>query len=218
MAVPRELQSAIAPQAYPASVVLAAVGLLALGLGWSWLALGALGLALANLAFFRNPSRVIPQGDRRVVSPADGRVVEVTKLDDPDEFVGPAWRIAIFLSVFNVHINRAPLSGRVRAVRRRGGRFLAAFRSDASERNVQLRLDLEGPGGTRIGVSQITGLIARRIVCHASEGGTLERGEPYGLICYGSRAEVYLPMRSEIAVRPGDRVRGGATILAEVPA
>ena len=218
MAVPRELQSAIAPQAYPASAVLAALGLLALGLGWTWLGLGALGLAMANLAFFRNPGRVIPPGDQRVVSPADGRVVEVTQLAEPDAFVGPAWRVAIFLSIFDVHINRAPFSGKVRAVRRRGGRFLAAFHRDASERNVQLRLDLEAPGGTRIGVSQITGLIARRIVCHASEGGTLERGEPYGLICYGSRAEVYLPIQSEIAVRPGDRVRGGETILAEVPA
>ncbi len=216
MAVPRELQAVIAPQAYPASAGLAVAALVALGLGWEWLALGAFALALANLAFFRNPRRAIPPGEHRIVSPADGRVVEVVRLEQPDAFVGPAWRVAIFLSIFNVHINRVPLSGKVRAVRRRGGRFLAAFRGDASERNVQLRLDLEGPGGVRIGVAQITGLVARRIVCHASEGGALERGEPYGLICYGSRVEVYIPIESEISVHPGERVRGGKTIIAEV--
>jgi phosphatidylserine decarboxylase len=218
LAVPRELQSAIAPAAYPLSVGLALAALLALFLGRPWLAGLAFGLALANLAFFRNPRRVIPPGEHRVVSAGDGRVVEVAALEDPDDFVGPARRIAIFLSVFNVHINRVPFSGKVRAVRRRGGRFLAAFRSGASERNVQVRLDIEGPDGVRVGVVQIAGLIARRIVCYPSVGGTLERGEPYGLICYGSRMEVYVPIESEICVGLGDRVRGGETVIAEVRA
>lgn len=218
MSVPRELQFLVAPQAYPVSLGLGVATLVALALGWTWLAAGAFGLALANLAFFRNPRRTIPAGDHRVLAPADGRVVDVVRLEQPDDFVGPAWRIAIFLSIFNVHINRVPLAGKVRAVRRRGGRFLAAFRSDASERNVQLRLDLEGPNDVRVGVSQITGLIARRIICLASEGGTLERGQPYGLICYGSRVEIYLPIDCEISVRPGQRVRGGSTIIAEVRA
>ena len=106
----------------------------------------------------------------------------------------------------------------VAAMRERPGRFLAAFRSGASERNVQVRLDIEGPDGVRVGVVQITGLIARRIVCYPSVGGTLERGEPYGLICYGSRMEVYVPIESEICVRLGDRVRGGETVIAEVRA
>jgi phosphatidylserine decarboxylase len=118
--------------------------------------------------------------------------------------------------VLDVHVNRAPLSGAVRAVRRGGTRFLAAFRPEAGAANVRLRLDLETATGLRAALVQITGLIARRIVCYASEGDPLVRGEPYGLICYGSRVELYLPVSSRIRVRPGDRVRGGESILAEV--
>jgi len=216
--VPRELQSPLAVQAYPVSVGLALAGGVALLLGWGWVAAVALLLALANLAFFRNPERVIPPGEKLVVSPADGRVVEVTRLEQPDGFVGPAWRVAIFLSIFNVHINRAPVSGKVRAVQKSGSRFLAAFNKNASERNVQSRMDLEGAEGLRVAVVQITGLIARRIISYPSEGGTLTRGQPYGLICYGSRVELYLPIESEIHVVPGDRARGGETIIAEVRA
>ena len=185
-------------------------------LGLGALALFSLLLAGANLAFFRNPRRQVPEGEQRVVAPADGRIVEVIKIEDPDGFVGAAWRVAIFLSVFDVHINRAPYSGRVRGIRSRGSKFLAAFNSDASELNVQTRMDIEGPDGTRIGVVQITGLIARRIVCYPTEGGAVVRGESYGLICYGSRMEIYLPADAQIRVQPGERVRAGETILAEV--
>ncbi len=175
-------------------------------------------LALANLAFFRNPRRVLPPGERVVVSPADGRVVEVAELEDPDGFVGKARRVAIFLSVLDVHVNRAPLAAKVCAIRRRGSEFLAAFKPDASERNVQLRMDLETPSGARLAVVQITGLIARRIRCYAREGDALERGQLYGLICYGSRVELYLPESAQIRVRVGDRVRGGASAIGEVVA
>jgi phosphatidylserine decarboxylase len=175
-------------------------------------------LALANLAFFRNPRRVPPPGERVVVAPADGRVVEVVELEDPDGFVGKARRVGIFLSVLDVHVNRAPLAARVCAIRRKGSEFLAAFRADASERNAQLRMDLETPSGTRLAVVQITGLIARRIQCWAREGDALERGQLYGLICYGSRVELYLPASAEVRVRVGDRVRGGASAIAEVRA
>jgi phosphatidylserine decarboxylase len=175
-------------------------------------------LALANLAFFRNPKRVPPPGERVVVSPADGRVVEVVELEDPDGFVGKAKRVAIFLSVLDVHVNRAPLAARVCAIRRKGSEFLAAFKADASERNVQLRMDLETASGARLAVVQITGLIARRIQCYAREGDGLERGQLYGLICYGSRVELYLPASADVRVRVGDRVRGGASAIGEVRA
>jgi phosphatidylserine decarboxylase len=175
-------------------------------------------LALANLAFFRNPRRVPPPGERVVVSPADGRVVEVVELEDPDGFVGKARRVAIFLSVLDVHVNRAPLAAKVCAIRRKGSEYLAAFKADASERNVQLRMDLETPSGARLAVVQITGLIARRIQCYAREGDALERGQLYGLICYGSRVELYLPASADVRVRVGDRVRGGASAIAEVRA
>ncbi len=223
---PRALRGPIAPQAWPISCVLmlGAAAMLWLdrafpSLGFAAPACGLLGaLALANLAFFRNPRRTAPPGDGLVLAPADGRVVEVAEVEDPEGFVGPSLRVAIFLSIFNVHVNRAPVSGKVRAVRRAGTDFRAAFRSDASQRNVRLRLDLETPGGARVGLVQITGLIARRIVCYAAEGDQLERGAPYGLICYGSRVEVYLPPAADVRVRVGDRVRGGSSVLAEVRA
>ncbi|MFQ5514608.1 MAG: phosphatidylserine decarboxylase [Myxococcota bacterium] len=216
MPVPRELRSPIVPQAFPVSAALGALALLTLLPGWGGAAAVLLGLAVAHLAFFRNPSRRIPPGEGRVLAPADGRVVEVVKLDDPDGFVGPAWRVAIFLSIFDVHVNRAPLSGVVRARRERGAGYQAAFRAEASERNVQLRLDLETSNGVRAAVVQITGLVARRIVCYPDVGGRLVRGEPYGLICYGSRVEVSLPVTAEIRVRRGDRVRAGETVIAEI--
>ena len=216
MAVPPALQSLVAPQGYLLSGALAAAAALLGAFGAGTLAGIALLLSAANLTFFRNPRRSIPQGEEHVVSPADGRVVEVVQVEDPEGFVGAAWRIAIFLSVFNVHVNRVPVSGKVRALRRKGTQFLAAFNAKASERNVQARLDLESSSGTRVAVVQITGLIARRIVSYPAEGDWLERGEPYGLICYGSRVELYLPQSARIQVERGARVRGGQTVLAEL--
>jgi phosphatidylserine decarboxylase len=216
MADLRVLGRPIAPQAWPLS---AGLGVFALGLGLlglPWIA-GLLALlALLNLAFFRNPRRHPPSGERLAVAPADGRVVEAEALEALDDFVGRSVRIAIFLSILDVHVNRVPLAGKVRGLRRSGSRFLAAFRAEASDLNVRARLDIETPTGSRYAVSQITGLVARRIVCHAAAGSVLERGQPYGLICYGSRVEVVLPASSEVRVKPGDRVRAGETVIAEV--
>jgi len=214
------------PIARPGWLLSAATALAAFSLSIAGTGLGVVSLryvswllyafAAANLAFFRNPKRVPPPGERVVVSPADGRVVEVTELEDPDGFVGKARRVAIFLSVLDVHTNRAPLAAKVCAIRRKGSEFLAAFRAEASARNVQLRMDLETPAGARLAVVQITGLIARRIQCYAREGDALERGQLYGLICYGSRVELYLPATADVRVRVGERVRGGASAIAEV--
>lgn len=216
MSAPAPLRGRIARQAYPASGALAAGAALAAALGATTVAAGALGLALANLAFFRNPRRAPPPGEHRVLASGDGRVVEVARLEEPDEFVGPGWRIAVFLSIFDVHVNRIPVTGKVRAVRRRGTDFRAAFRREASARNVQTRIDIEAPGGARVGVAQITGLVARRIVTCPDEGDAVTRGEPYGLICYGSRVETYLPAAAEPRVAPGDRVKAGQTVIAEL--
>ena len=214
--VPQALVGRIARPGLWISAALAALALLAAFFS-GVLAGTLLVLSGVNLAFFRNPERAIPEGDHRVVCPADGRVVEVVRIDDPGDFVGPALRIAIFLSVFNAHVQRVPLAAKVRAVRQSGAQFLAAFNADASHRNVQTRLDLETSGGTRLGLVQITGLIARRILCYATVGDSLVRGEPYGLICYGSRVELYLPQNATVHVCPGDRVRAGKTVVAEVP-
>jgi phosphatidylserine decarboxylase len=214
---PPQLARSIAAPAWRITGVLAVLGLAALGLLPAGGVIGEilLILAAANLAFFRNPRRTIPDAPGLVVSPADGRVVEVTELADADEFVGRAQRVAIFLSVFNVHTNRAPAAGKVRTVRRRGGEYRAAFSTHASSRNAQLRIDLETASGARLGVVQITGLIARRILCYASEGDELERGDLYGLICYGSRVELILPATAKVRVAVGDRVRGGSSVIAE---
>ncbi len=215
MAIPQSLRGPVARQGWVSSAVLAVLALG--GIAVSGVLAATLGLlALANLAFFRNPTRRVPTGEGVVVAPADGRVVEVARVDDPEGLVENAQRVAIFLSVLNVHVNRAPLSARVRSIRRSGSEFLAAFNPKASSLNVQSRLDLEAESGARVAVVQITGLIARRIVSYPDEGERLERGQPYGLICYGSRVELYLPGDCKIVVTPGDRVRGGSSVVAEM--
>ena len=185
--------------------------------GWTVLAVLLLGLAVFVGAFFRNPERSIPGDESTVVAPADGRVIEVGEIEAADG--RKALRIGIFLSVFNVHVNRAPVAGRVIEIRRSGNAYLAAFNRDAEHRNVRVDLELETADGERVVVSQITGLIARRIICHPTVGEWVRRGERYGLIRFGSRTDVVLPLGSEVLVAKGDRVRGGESVLARrVPA
>jgi len=193
----------------------AALAVLSLGLGWGAVALGMLGLAVFTIAFFRNPEREIPGNERSVVAPADGRVIEVGEIEDPDG--GKGLRIGIFLTVFDVHVNRMPLSGRVEAVERAGTRYRAAFDRRAEGDNVRCALSLRTAAGERFRVVQITGLIARRIVCHPQVGDWVARGDRFGLIRFGSRTDVVLPSGAEPRVRPGQRVRGGSTILAVLP-
>ncbi len=208
------LTGIVAPEAFFFGIPLALGGGIAWGAGVVAVALPLWALALFVVSFFRNPHREIPPGDGVVVSPADGRVIDVAEIE-----VAPgqkALRIAIFLSVFNVHVNRAPLAGRVVAIERTGTKFLAAFNPDAESLNVRLDLTLETAGGTRIRFAQITGLIARRIVCHAQVGDWLAKGTRYGMIRFGSRTDLVLPLGSKPRVAKGDRVRGGSTILAEL--
>ncbi len=198
---------------------------LALGLGAGALLVGLLfgrwvggplfGFALFTLAFFRNPAREIPGDERSVVAPADGRVLEAGEILRPDG--SRALRVGIFLSVFDVHVNRSPVAGRVVSLERGGTRYLAAFDRRAESDNVRLELGLETARGEPVGVVQITGLIARRIVCHPCLGEWVERGARYGLIRFGSRTDVVLPLGSELRVRRGERVRGGASVIAVLP-
>jgi phosphatidylserine decarboxylase len=178
---------------------------------------GAVFLVLALFVgfFFRNPERRIPGDERSAVAPADGRVIEAGEIEEPDG--SKAVRVGIFLSIFDVHVNRAPLSGRVLAIERGGSEFLAAFSPEAEQRNVRCTLVLETERGERVKVTQITGLVARRIVCHPHVGEWLRRGERYGLIRFGSRTDVVLPAGSELRVTRGERVKGGSTVLAVLP-
>ena len=184
-------------------------------LGWTWAGYAMLGLTVFVALFFRNPQRLLPGDDRTVVSPADGRVLEAGEVELPNG--EKAVRVAIFLSIFNVHVNRAPVPGRVRAIERSGEKFLAAFGKQAATHNVRLDMTLETPRGETVVVSQITGLIARRIVCHPVVGEFVARGARYGLIRFGSRTEVLLPPTAELRVGRRESVRGGRDVIAQLP-
>ena len=183
-------------------------------LGWTTAGFVLLGLTVFVACFFRNPPREIPGGENSVVAPADGRVIDVAEVEGSD---GNKWlRIGIFLSVFNVHVNRCPLAGRVVAKDRGGRAFLAAFNRKAEAENVRCALTLETAAGVRFQVVQITGLIARRIVCHPQMGEWIQRGDRYGLIRFGSRTDVLSPLTAAATLKARDRVRGGSTIIAEL--
>ena len=183
---------------------------------WAWAILPLL-LAAFFLWFFRDPHRAIPAGNGVIVSPGDGRVTETASISTPD---GPRQRISIFLSVFNVHVNRAPISGTVSSVHYQKGQYLNAMNPASAERNEQSAVTLRGTGadaGLEVTFKQIAGLLARRIVCRCTEGQQVERGERVGLIKFGSRVDVLLPASAELRVKVGDRVKGGATVLAVAP-
>lgn len=168
--------------------------------------------------FFRDPWREVPSGAGLIVSPADGTVVEVEELEH-DEFIGgPAVKIGIFLSIFNVHLNRAPVAARVIGVRYRRGKFLNALRAESARENEQLSVRLQEPAAPfrRYVVTQITGALARRIVCWIKPGDELARGERFGMIKLGSRTELVMPRDAALAihVKPGDKVRAGLSVLA----
>jgi len=193
-----------------------------------WKPLGIVGAALTLWCFyfFRNPERVTPAGEHWVVSPADGIVSAVAAVEPPPELGlgdAPRTRISVFMSVFDVHVNRAPTAGAVGAVAYHSGKFLNATLDKASldnERNG-LRLDLaerEGLIGGSLGVVQIAGLIARRIVCFVREGDALTAGERFGLIRFGSRLDVYLPEGVAPKVAVGQRMLAGETVLADLRA
>ncbi len=186
------------------------LAVLALLLHWSWVAGILLFLAAFVLYFFRDPERVPPSDAGAVVSPADGRVLEVVS-----EPLGArsGWRVSIFLSIWDVHVNRAPLAGQIRKVEYRPGRFYAAMRSRASRENEQNVIHLATQRGDIV-FRQIAGCIARRILCWKAEGDPVALGERVGMIRFGSRVDVWLPAEAEIVVHPGQHVAGGSTILA----
>lgn len=185
-----------------------------------WAVFAALTLVWLEIVyFFRDPERVIPQDAGAVVSPADGTVTHIEEVDEPDFPGGRALRISIFLSIFNVHVNRMPCAAQVTDVRYFPGAFLDARNPDSAVRNEQLWIDALEPDTRRpLRVKQISGAIARRIVCWLKPGDRLQRGERIGMIKLGSRADLLLPAGTvhEVLVQVGAKVRGGATILLRV--
>lgn len=175
-----------------------------------------IGLTFFVAYFFRDPYRVVPADDRIIVSAADGLVVSVDEMDEPDFQLGKRRRVAVFLSVFDVHINRSPVTGKVVKTTYKEGKFLDVRHPDSSTQNEALSWLLETTRG-RVAVRQIAGLVARRIVAWSKEGETIDRGHRFGMIRFGSRTEVFLPLDCTILVKPGDRVAGAATPIARWP-
>jgi phosphatidylserine decarboxylase len=172
-------------------------------------------IALWVAYFFRDPQRQGERGERLVIAPADGKVVMITEVDEPTFMKSRAIRISIFMNVFNVHVNRYPVSGIVRLVQRKPGRFLNAATEESSLANEQSSIGLE-TGSNHILVRQIAGLIARRIITDAKEGDHVQQGERMGLIRFGSRVDVFVPIGSKVRVKVGDITFSGVTVIADL--
>jgi phosphatidylserine decarboxylase len=191
--------------------------LLYLGAPWSYLAIAPLIVFVWLVSFFRDPPRKITDDPQALVAPADGKVVDITPLPDYEFIGGPAVRIGIFLSIFNVHINRAPTGGRVLKLHYHPGEFLNAMKPESAERNEFMWIGMERADvpATRFAVRQISGMLARRIVCALKVGQSVTRGEKFGMIKLGSRTELILPAAAaEVTVKVGDKIRAGSDIVA----
>jgi phosphatidylserine decarboxylase len=194
---------------------LAAVTVLCFLLGWKHLGYVAFALSLFVLFFFRDPERTIPEGKGVIVSPADGKVIVIKDIYEPDYLKQDVKQISIFLSVFNVHVNRVPIGGIVEMVKYNPGKFLVAAVDKASLDNEQTGMVISD-GKTKVLVKQIAGLIARRIVCYAKTGDTVKVGERYGLIRFGSRVDLFLPKNTDLMVKVGDRIKGARDVIGVI--
>jgi phosphatidylserine decarboxylase len=181
------------------------------------------GLTIWVATFFRDPVRTTPRGDKLIVAPADGLITMIAKVAPPPELRGPEGladgdytRVSIFMSVFDVHINRAPISGRIKRIAYVPGKFVNADLDKASEDNERQHILIEGSDGLRIGFTQIAGLVARRILAFVREGDAVDVGQRVGLIRFGSRVDVYLPAGTSPKVLLGQRSIAGETVIAEI--
>ena len=218
----------IHPEGRKFGLITAAAAIVCAFLAWETIAWPLAFLTFGVLAFFRDPERVVPQDERLIVSPADGMVSLIMQVEPPAELqvddgsgarglsAGPVTRISIFMSVFDVHINRAPIGGTVRRVVYIPGKFVNADLDKASEENERQHILIERPDGTAIGFTQIAGLVARRIVPFIKPGDMVAVGQRVGLIRFGSRVDVYLPAGTDAKVVLGQTVIAGETVLAEI--
>lgn len=207
----------VAQEGYPFIGCLAFTTLFFTLQGWSlpaWLCFIA---TLFTLAFFRDPERFTPPSENEVISPADGRIIIAEPVTDETFTHKRAYKISIFMNVFNVHVNRAPLSGSVDKILYRPGKFYAADSEKGGLQNEYCGVVLTTRSGHQIACVQIAGLIARRIICWLEPGDTIKRGRRFGLIRFGSRVDLYLPENSDIRVRVGQKVRAGETVLSVMP-
>ena len=202
----------VAAEGWPFIIPLAIATVLLFALGWKTTGVAVMVLTLFVLFFFRDPERTVPQGEDVVVSPADGRVIVIKDIYEHDYLKQEVKQISIFLSVFNVHVNRAPYGGEVEIVKYNPGQFHVASVDKASLDNEQTAMVIAN-GKRKILVKQIAGLIARRIVFYARPGDAIKTGERYGLIRFGSRVDLFLPKETELRVKVGDRIKGARDII-----
>lgn len=203
----------IAREGYPFILPLVIFAISSAVLGVTWLFIGLSCVAIFVIWFFRNPERNTPNVPKMLVSPADGKIIRIDEVERNDLIKGRFKKISIFMNIFNVHVNRIPYSGQVQSIVYHKGMFLSANMDKASDNNERNSVVIRTDDGREILTVQIAGLIARRIVCWLIEGTEVRRGERFGLIRFGSRLDVYLPLDSTIAVKIGDRVRAGETPL-----
>jgi phosphatidylserine decarboxylase len=206
----------IVGEGFPFIIPLGVATLLAFLAGFRGISIFLLGVTLFVVWFFRNPQRNTPEKDGLIISPADGKVIRIEETTSDEQPGRTFQKISIFMNVFNVHVNRIPCSGEVRFVRYREGKFLSANLDKASKLNERNTVLLQTGDGREIMTVQIAGLIARRIVCWLKEGMKVTKGERFGLIRFGSRVEVFLPLGSTILVKVGEKVRAGETPIGEI--
>lgn len=212
----KEPQIPVAREGYPFIAFIAFATLIAALLEYEFFATLLLFLTGFVFYFFRDPERIIPDSEDGVVSPADGKVILVEKIFD-DRFVNEhVYKVSIFMSIFDVHVNRLPFTGIVEKIQYASGSFYAANTDQGGLANEHCALILSTPRDFRYAVVQVAGLVARRIVCWAEKGDALERGSRFGLIRFGSRVDIYLPQQAQIEVRSGQRVRAGETIIGYI--
>lgn len=186
-------------------------------LGWTTLTIIAGLITLFVIYFFRDPERHHSNRENAVLTPADGRILEVRKVDGKDNSLGrSSIKVSIFMNVFNVHVNRIPIQGTVKKISYHPGKFLSANLDKASEQNENNRVIVETADSKEILVIQIAGLVARRIACWIEQGDRVETGQRFGLIRFGSRLEVFLPLDSDIVVRVGQKVKAGETVIGHL--
>ena len=210
---PRPVAFPVARPGYPIILAAAFVTVVLALLGLTVITLVSLGITLFICYFFRDPERVIPRKEGAVVSPADGRVIAVLQTANERFFDGPCLKISIFMSVFNVHVNRIPFKGEITRIVYHPGKFFSANLDKASEQNEHNAVFLKTDAGIQMCLVQIAGLIARRIICNLQAGDAVNRGERFGMICFGSRVDVYLPQQVVPAVAVGDKVQAGTSVL-----
>ena len=205
----------LASEGYPYIIIFAATTIVALLLGGKWMVMVSFVITVFMVYFFRDPEREIPEGEGLFVSPADGRIILIKDVFEKEHLKAAVIEISIFMSPFNVHVSRAPCDGKIKGIRHNKGKFIAAYKDEASFKNENIEMTLETKYGDML-VRQVAGYVARRAVCRANTGDSLKRGERYGIIKFSSRLDVYIPKDTAVKVKLGDRVKAGETVIGVI--